>query len=269
MTSEVLKIRITHCTDKSFAGTFRADLADCKSEAIILSPFISTRAREYLPSFAQLAANGINVEVYSKPLHEQPTNLVQHFRSLEFNFGQSGVHFYLRPGMHEKAAILDKSVLWHGSLNILSHNDTRESMLRFDLPELAQQVMAEFDLKRASGPSGASSAETAAVASGVESPACPQCGGAMSAYETAGLWFCRKSPSCAGTLPLEPIFPSALDQTSLNRRLEIACPACGSAMKISRGVFLRVACESEACGFALDPRIAGSLLRILKRRTEL
>jgi hypothetical protein len=265
---EVLKIEITHCTDKTFAETFRADLAECKSEAIILSPFISTRARDYLPTFAQMAATGINVEVYSKPMGEQPPNLIQHFRSLEFNLGQSGAHFYVRPGMHEKAAILDECVLWHGSLNILSHNDTRESMLRFDLPELARQVLAEFDLKRRSDPDDRSLG-TAGVASGVESPPCPECGGAMRAYDAAGLWLCQNGPNCTGSLPLGAPFSTGLGDTSLDRKLEIACPVCGSAMKISRGVFLRVACEAEDCGFALDPRIAGSLLRVLKRRSEI
>jgi hypothetical protein len=49
--------------------------------------------------------------------------------------------------MHEKIGVIDNQILWHGSLNILSHNDTRESMLRFDSPELVQEVLTDLGLK--------------------------------------------------------------------------------------------------------------------------
>jgi hypothetical protein len=42
----------------------------------------------------------------------------------------SGCTVELRSRMHEKLAMIDERVLWHGSLNILSHRDTTESMLR-------------------------------------------------------------------------------------------------------------------------------------------
>jgi hypothetical protein len=45
-----------------------------------------------------------------------------------------------RAQMHEKIAILDGHILWHGSLNILSHRDTHESMLRIDSPTACQQI---------------------------------------------------------------------------------------------------------------------------------
>lgn len=268
-----LKISITHCSDASFAHDFQLDLVECTNEVVILSPFISTRAREYFAIFSSLVANKVRVEVYTKPLREQPANLEKYFVTVENVLRQTGVHFFVRPGMHEKAASLDKRILWHGSLNILSHNDTRESMLRFDSAELTEQVLAELQLVRQvpgyelrRTPQLANFADTDFA---VETPNCPQCGGMMRPFEKAGLWLCQMSPDCAGSSPLvmpESGLPPLADEAGLNRKLEIACPVCGARMNIHRGVFLRVACESEQCGFALDPRIASSLLRVLKRR---
>lgn len=271
---KVLKIGISHYSDASFAAVFQSDLATCTNEVIILSPFVSTRAREYFPLFSSLVANRVTVEVYTKPLREQPPNLEKHFFTVESVLGQSGVRFFVRPGMHEKAAILDKRILWHGSLNILSHNDTRESMLRFDSAELTEQVLTDLQLVRQiSGHEliRVPQLDTHFVDTefAVEAPNCPQCGGTMVPFEKAGLWLCHESPVCAGSLPLgiaEPALSAVVGAVGLNRQAEIACPVCGSTMNINRGVFLRVVCESEQCGFALDPRIASSLLRVLKRK---
>jgi hypothetical protein len=46
-------------------------------------------------------------------------------------------------GHHRKLAILDRSILWEGSLNILSQNSSSEIMRRIQSAELAWQ-MAHF-----------------------------------------------------------------------------------------------------------------------------
>lgn len=42
------------------------------------------------------------------------------------------IHVSARPLIHEKLAIIDESLFWEGSLNILSHNDSHERMTRWD-----------------------------------------------------------------------------------------------------------------------------------------
>ena len=45
-----------------------------------------------------------------------------------------------RARIHEKIAIIDGEILWHGSLNILSHRDTSESMLRIRSPSACARL---------------------------------------------------------------------------------------------------------------------------------
>jgi len=45
--------------------------------------------------------------------------------------------------MHEKVAFIDGRVLWYGSLNIMSHRDTSESMFRIPSAKVCEQL-AEF-----------------------------------------------------------------------------------------------------------------------------
>jgi hypothetical protein len=70
-----------------------------------------------------------------EPLAEEPRGdrLIAALRDL-------GATVDARAQMHEKIAILDGHILWHGSLNILSHRDTHESMLRIDSPTACQQI---------------------------------------------------------------------------------------------------------------------------------
>ena len=61
-------------------------------------------------------------------------------------FERMGVQVLLCIGNHHrKLAILDRKVLWEGSLNILSQNKSREIMRRIDSDELAIQM---FDFLR-------------------------------------------------------------------------------------------------------------------------
>ena len=51
--------------------------------------------------------------------------------------------------MHEKVAAIDGRILWHGSLNILSHNNGRESMLRFESRDLVHEILQDLGISSA------------------------------------------------------------------------------------------------------------------------
>jgi hypothetical protein len=271
-----LRIPIAHCSDRDFLDVFRADLASGTDQVTILSPFLSqNRAIHYYPVFHSLTARQVVIEVYSRPRHQQPESLREHFGQVERGLQRAGVQFHVRPGMHEKVGVIDSRILWHGSLNILSHNDTRESMLRFESPELIQEVLTDLGLKPyavAHEMSHAMAAETGTSAYGKKVEKilhCPRCRQSMHYFESIGMWICSDSPHCPGTLTTDAA--AAKDQgTKVDRRdrrkLELTCPLCHAPMEVSQGVFVRVVCSSPACGFALDPRLSSGMLRMLKRR---
>jgi hypothetical protein len=175
--------------------------------------------------------------------------------------------------MHEKVAVIDGRILWHGSLNVLSHNDTRESMLRFESRELVDEILRDLDLKshviRLDEPPAPVAGEADSTRRSVKPPVrtCPICGRLMRFFDNVSLWLCDASPRCPGTLPLTaPATPSALEkQPEISRNVELMCPNCEAAMHINRGVFTRVTCTSDACGFALDSRLSNWLLKALTR----
>ena len=242
------------------------DLSSAEEGVVILSPFLSTnRAIHYYAILMSLTARGVKVDVYTKPQDEQPESLRELYWQVETGLLQSGVSVHTRPGMDEKVGIVDNQILWHGSLNILSHNNTLESMLRFESTDLVRDIIAELQLGLERAPSEPVLAESASADELIDSPACPICKGRMVSYERAGMWICLKSPDCTGSVPLSAPH-QVIGDVKLIPQVQVSCPLCETPMEISRGIFLRVVCPSSDCGFSLDPRIASSLLRVLKRR---
>lgn len=259
-------LKIEHCSDQDFLDRFRVDLSNSGEEVVILSPFLSSnRAIHYYQILMTLTERGVKVDVYTKPQNEQPESLRALYWQVEKALMQSGVSVHTRAGMHEKIGIVDNHILWHGSLNILSHNNTRESMLRFESTDLVQEIIAELQLGLERLSSEPVRGENAGTDDFIDSPACLICNGRMISYEHAGMWICQKSPDCAGSVPLSASH-QLIGDVKLIPQVQVSCPLCGTPMEISRGIFLRVACPSSDCGFSLNPRLASSLLRVLKRR---
>jgi hypothetical protein len=179
--------------------------------------------------------------------------------------------------MHEKLGVVDGRVLWHGSLNILSHNNTRESMLRIESSDLVQEILMDLGLE--CGLSYAEGCELTpstpveqGLATSIETsahvPSCPTCGRAMRFFENADMWICPESPRCPGRCShsMGGVVAHYEDNHWTGKMIDLTCPICGFPMKISQGIFQRIACASKACGFTLDPRLSRGLLKMFSRR---
>lgn len=128
--------------EKTFYGRFIADLLTCQKEIIIESPFItSSRMKTLSPVFEKLIKRGVKVSIvtrdprdHSEPYEEQSESEIRRFERL-------GVQVLLCIGNHHrKLAILDRQVLWEGSLNILSQTHSREIMRRIDSKEITMEM---------------------------------------------------------------------------------------------------------------------------------
>ncbi len=136
--------------EKSFYSSFLTDLEDCEREVIIESPFIS-RARMdiLLPFFRRLVNRDVTVYVITKdpsileePLSTYSSEIIREFEVL-------GVHVLAASNHHHrKLAILDRQVLWEGSLNILSQTNSKEIMRRIEGEDHAQEMFEFLRLGR-------------------------------------------------------------------------------------------------------------------------
>lgn len=128
--------------EKTFYKAFLRDLEACKEEVIIESPFITTdRMKTLKPIFKRLVGKGIRVYIITRDPKEHSNGYeVQSEDEIRY-FEVLGVQVLLCVGNHHrKLAILDRKVLWEGSLNILSQTHSREIMRRIENKELTLEM---------------------------------------------------------------------------------------------------------------------------------
>lgn len=136
--------------ETTFYNQFTHDLLAAQEEVIIESPFISTARMKHLrPIFEKLVGRGVRVFIITRDPREhsdgyeiQSENEISYFEAL-------GVQVLLCvSNHHRKLAILDRKVLWEGSLNILSQTHSREIMRRIDSKRLAEEMFQFLRLER-------------------------------------------------------------------------------------------------------------------------
>jgi len=183
-------------TEGTFYPAFLKDLGRARKSIVIFSPFATgAGTARWIDSLRAALARGVGVRIVTRPPEEfgggstdEVTELVRALRDL-------GITVDLRARMHEKIAILDVRIFWHGSLNILSHRDTHESMLRIESPAACQQLGRFL-----SAPTGRRDEETAAPSlDAPENPSCPKCGGPTVWNDGRyGIYFKCEDAGCEG-----------------------------------------------------------------------
>lgn len=131
--------------ETTFYRAFLGDLQKCRKEVIIESPFITTtRMKTFNSIFKRLIAKGVKIYVITRHPHEHSGDYkAQSEEAISF-FEQIGVQAFLCTGNHHrKLAIIDREILWEGSLNIFSQTKSREIMRRIDKEKYAME-MFEF-----------------------------------------------------------------------------------------------------------------------------
>ncbi|MCM8787961.1 MAG: AAA domain-containing protein [Candidatus Omnitrophica bacterium] len=136
---------------RDFYKNFIGDLLKSKQEVIIISPFItSERVRMLIPIFEHLIKNkGIKIFILTRPPKDHNDYKMEYQAKVEIKkFENMGIIVLPFSKIHQKLAIIDRNILWEGSLNILSYRDTHEEMRRFEGKETSQQMMAFLNLDK-------------------------------------------------------------------------------------------------------------------------
>lgn len=128
--------------ENTFYQQFLKDVQNCTEEVIIESPYItSERTAQFIPIFQKLLKKSVVIYVLTRDPREHELKLELQAEQEITKFENIGVHTFICKGNdHRKLAILDRKILWEGSLNILSQTRSREIMRRIEGKEMAMQM---------------------------------------------------------------------------------------------------------------------------------
>lgn len=134
----------------SFYPAFLKDLANCHSEVIIECPFItSRRLKTLLPVLEKLKDRKVRIAINTRDprTHDEGYHQNDAHEAIS-KLQHIGVQVLYTGNHHRKVAILDRSILYEGSLNILSQNDSCEVMRRIESVPLAWQMVRFIGIDR-------------------------------------------------------------------------------------------------------------------------
>lgn len=125
--------------ESSFYEKFLDDVRSAKALVILQSPFISrNRWTQISSNFRACVERHVCICIF---LQDQGD--CAEFQNCLVHLQNAGVHVNVRPSIHEKMAIIDEQILWDGSLNVLSHRNTRERMTRIQSREMVINAVIE------------------------------------------------------------------------------------------------------------------------------
>jgi phosphatidylserine/phosphatidylglycerophosphate/cardiolipin synthase-like enzyme len=128
--------------EHTFYQKFLSDLEQCQKELIIESPYITCeRMRTFDRIFEKLLKRKVKIYIITRDPNEHEDFMKNQAEAEITNFEVLGIQPLLCIGNHHrKLAILDRKVLWEGSLNILSQTFSREIMRRIDNRKLTLEM---------------------------------------------------------------------------------------------------------------------------------
>ena len=137
-------------TQRDFYSRFIQDLNECQRDIVIESPYITSfRMDLFMPIFKKLLDKGVKIHIITR----DPIDHDEYFRDQATNeileCNEIGINIVMLKGNHHrKLAIIDREILWEGSLNILSYNRSQEIMRRIEGEDLAKQMINFLKLGR-------------------------------------------------------------------------------------------------------------------------
>ncbi len=141
----IMPINHTHLYDEcTFYAAFSKDFKQAQQEVIMESPYMTRRrASELAPLCLKLTQKGVKVRINTRnPNHHDDNLRIQACIAIKI-LKDAGAKIRLCNDMrHRKIAVIDKAILWEGSLNMLSQNDSKEIMRRTVSEKLSKQMLS-------------------------------------------------------------------------------------------------------------------------------
>ena len=131
---------------KTFSSTFQNDLARAKHSVIIACPNIHLQPHNpYSRLFAELTVRGVQVTIYTKSDDSDHTN-EKHPRFSKNNkditaLENIGITIVSSPSLSCRCAIIDKKLIWYGSINFLGKVSADDNSMRFEDSSLAADLI--------------------------------------------------------------------------------------------------------------------------------
>ncbi|KJS01289.1 MAG: hypothetical protein VR68_05535 [Peptococcaceae bacterium BRH_c4a] len=130
----------------SFLPVYINDIVNASREVLIVSPFVTKRrVTQMLQYLGAAVGKQVKVIVITRPaedFEEKDKSALEITLDILKN---EGINMLFKSNIHQKFAVIDQSIVWYGSINLLSFGSAEESIMRLESPNIANELMKSID----------------------------------------------------------------------------------------------------------------------------
>ena len=127
----------------SSMSAFDQDLNDAARSIVIVSPYLQKgRIAKLLPVLQKAMDSGVDAVVHTRTAeHCDPKNqktVCEAITTME----QAGITVHTHESLQQRYAVVDTSIVWYGSVDLLAFGRKDTDVLRFENPDIAGEFLA-------------------------------------------------------------------------------------------------------------------------------
>ncbi len=127
---------------ESYFAIYKQDLDSADNEIVISSPGINrNKIDTMMDVWKNVQERGVKVIVLTLDPERYPKERIEATAQLVQTMKNNGVLVELRQQMHEHYAIIDRDVVWYGSMNLLSREKEEDNLMRIRDKEIAGELL--------------------------------------------------------------------------------------------------------------------------------
>ena len=127
---------------ESYTSVFERDVAQADTEIVISSPGIGAKGvHRILKTLEERHDSGVKITLLTLSADNYPQQRIEKTKGLITELIESGVTVLEKTGMHEHFAVIDREIVWYGSVNLLSNAKEEDGLMRVKSREIAQELL--------------------------------------------------------------------------------------------------------------------------------
>ena len=132
---------------ENYRAIFSKDIITASKNIIISSPSLGFKQTEWIITHSvELQLKGVTISVFTLCPNTYHEDGREHHTKLINNLSSAGIQVKAQEICHERYAIIDQSIVWYGSINLLSNTKDDDNIMRIISPSIAEELM-ELSIK--------------------------------------------------------------------------------------------------------------------------
>ncbi len=129
---------------ETYGDAFRADIINAKSEVLISSPYVSAAGSErLLRAYVAMVNKDVKVSLVTFPSSRYSDDITDRIKKIHNKLMIAGIELQFVDHIPSKYAVIDKEILWYGSMNLVSKIKEDDDEMRIVNGSVAKALVEE------------------------------------------------------------------------------------------------------------------------------